>query len=417
MKLNDALRNGIANMNPIDALGNWQAPYNSETSLGGRCWSTSNANCSWGAFNTLALCSSMQDVSRDITLENKRVSLPALKDFLQTDSEAPSFRSGLHGYTGENNRYAITYPPTSASDGANLPALAEVYYLFYDSCVDRDIFDLSNTTFWKAYKGTFQFCAQTINATTASPYDDTFTSTMTLIDSTTNLKWTQKTQYGNISHFCTALDGEEEDFCVSEPFMQRLAFQMNLMFNSTAIFRNANRTDIRYSSEWGPLLADLVYENGCDPIFTHDIKFQDMLEGIGQSLTDKFRVDANVTDSVFGTFTHAERVIKVDFRWLILPIVLWVIITIFFFSTMVKTRHTPMWKSSVLPLLHMMRSEDTPAEDYMIKKEAAETWVGLTRTQKGWRVWNSAEEGDVNKEGELRKRRAAAGSTDGGGNN
>ncbi|KAF2995327.1 hypothetical protein E8E13_001031 [Curvularia kusanoi] len=396
--LSDALRSGIQHSNPIDPLGTWNVPKDLNSGLAGLC--LFRGQCSWDAFKTLALCSSGEDVTREITLEDNRITLPALKGLLRSDQEPPSFQSGLHGYTRKNGSATATFPATSISDGTNLPNLAEVYYLFYDPCVDSAGVDKSNMTHWRAYKGRFQFCIQTLKAISDSASKDGLTkdgTTMTLINSAANLDWNQATR-GNYSAFCTKVDGEEEDFCVSEALMQSLASHMSSIFNTTAIFNDSDLRDIQYSSEWGPLLTGPIYRNCADDMIPRIAFFRDMLEGITYSLTNKFRNNENDIEQVYGTFTHVHTVVLVDFRWLILPIALWSMIVIFFFSTIVTTRNTPMWKSSPLPLLSLTSSDITPASEERIRKEAKKTWMELRWKQIGWQMLHTTEERGVKRE-------------------
>jgi hypothetical protein len=77
----------------------------------------------------------------------------------------------------------------------------------------------------------------------------------------------------------------------------------------------------------------------------------------------------------------------VDFRWFILPAVLYAIILIFFLATMVTTRReTPIWKSSPLPLLHAMREEGSVESLRAFKEEHMDTRMRLGRTALGWRL-------------------------------
>jgi hypothetical protein len=281
--LSDALRSGLANPGPIGPSGYWEVTTDPNRGLGGYCQQILGRQCSWDAFKTLALCSSSEDITREIILEDNRVFLPALRDFLQKDQDPPSFQSGLHGYTNKSD--AAIFPATSVSDGTTLPNLAEVYYLFYDGCADSDVMDKSNITLWKAYKGKFQFCIQTLNASTK--LGNEIGTNMFLMDSTADLNWKPAIR-DNSSAFCTSVHGENKDFCVSEPFMQRLAFHMNLIFNTTAIFSNPNRSDILYSSEWGPLLVEQLYRYCGRSDIPFSKGFPEALEGIAHSLTNMY---------------------------------------------------------------------------------------------------------------------------------
>ena len=188
---------------------------------------------------------------------------------------------------------------TSVSDGTNLPNLAEIYYLYYDVCVDRESgFDKSNLKPWTALRGQFQFCVQQQEADTSV---NQFTKSK-LLNSTTDLDW-YKTIKNNTTAFCTKVEGEKDDFCIAESVMQGLSIQMGSIFNTSATFSDMNRTDIEYSTEWGPRLARAIFGGTSDtePLCPVEQKgngwgsvivqigeygFQKTLAGIAHSLSD-----------------------------------------------------------------------------------------------------------------------------------
>jgi hypothetical protein len=280
----DALRNGIAHDNPIDPLGIWQVPSDSANGLSGSCLPSIDEQCSWDAFKTLALCYSREDVTHHIILEDDDVSLSAFSGFHQKFERYAAFRSRVHGYT--NGTGTTVFPATSVSNGTNLPNLAEIYYLFYDPCADPNAFNKSNITHWKAYKGTFQFCIQTLNASKVSTSNNGAT-TMTLINSRVDLNWNATTRDGG-STFCTIVNGEETEFCVSEPLMKKLAIHINRIFNATADFSESDHSNDIYNTEWGPLLIKQLYKYCGDSHSAFIWGFQDTLEGVTHSLTNKY---------------------------------------------------------------------------------------------------------------------------------
>jgi hypothetical protein len=58
-----------------------------------------------------------------------------------------------------------------------------------------------------------------------------------------------------------------------------------------------------------------------------------------------------VSVKLYGTAWDTEQRIQVNYWWLTGPLALHVMITIFLFATIIKTRNTPIWKSSALSLL------------------------------------------------------------------
>lgn len=195
----------------------------------------------------------------------------------------------MRGYKGSNSSQTGSFPPSSVREGTNLPSLAEIYFLYYDTKADPGGFDQANRTNWRAFRGTFQLCIQTLNATQSSSRSGHAGVEMTLVQSTANIQWDKTTKF-NTSAFCTRPKGESEDFCISDQYMQKLAFHMNRVFNATASFDGSDHNKFRYSSEWGPYLVKPIYHDEMVNMHNFDRiwPFQDMLEGVAFSLTNKY---------------------------------------------------------------------------------------------------------------------------------
>jgi hypothetical protein len=98
-----------------------------------------------------------------------------------------------------------------------------------------------------------------------------------------------------------------------------------------------------------------------------------------------FRSDTS-SEIINGKYTYKTSAIIIDFRWLILPALLYIIITVLFVATVFTTRNTPMWKSSPLPLMHSTHSEDNDGSGEKIRKEAKDSWMQLRQTVSGWQM-------------------------------
>jgi hypothetical protein len=151
----------------------------------------------------------------------------------------------------KEDQTSLSVPKTSSSNGTNLPNLAEIYSLYYDRCVDRgSSIDTTDPRGWKAFKGRLQFCVQTMNASYASGRDPT----PKILHQDPNLHWYTTTKRKETA-FCTKIEQEKDDFCVAESVMLSLSSQLNSVFNVTALFNASDSQGIRYSSEWGTILA------------------------------------------------------------------------------------------------------------------------------------------------------------------
>jgi hypothetical protein len=202
----------------------------------------------------LALCSSTEDISEEIGQDGIHITLAALQDYLPKGEDPPSFLSRSYLYMKEGQIPPPSLLKTSAKEDTNLPDLAEIYYLYYDVCVDRPSeFNKADRKYWKAFKGRFQFCLQTLS----SERPDASTSPQIMYDKA-DLDWYKTTKF-NETAFCTKVESEKEDFCVSESVMESLSTQLNSFFNATAFFNDSNRETIRYSSEYGPILTHDIF--------------------------------------------------------------------------------------------------------------------------------------------------------------
>jgi hypothetical protein len=98
-----------------------------------------------------------------------------------------------------------------------------------------------------------------------------------------------------------------------------------------------------------------------------------------------------------GNETWIAEVVDIDFRWIILPAFLYVIITLFFVATIITTRSAPTWKNSSLPLLHVVDSQarvDGCGEN--VRKQAKNTPLILRQRPGGWQMVTGEEKKAVN---------------------
>lgn len=157
-------------------------------------------------------------------------------------------------------------PKTSFSNDTNLPNLAEVYYLYYDGCIDRHSgFNKTDPQRWKAFKGRLQFCLQTVEANFET------STKSTIVASEANIEWYETTKF-NETAFCTKVESEKEDFCVSESVMESLSIQLNSIFNVTMFFNPSSRETITYNSEWGPILTHDIFGDSRETTAVCDVK-------------------------------------------------------------------------------------------------------------------------------------------------
>lgn len=100
------------------------------------------------------------------------------------------------------------------------------------------------------------------------------------------------------------------------------------------------------------------------------------------------RLDPDVGDNktATGVAWASETFIRVEFLWLIGPIALWLLATIFLFTTMLitKKRNIPLWKSSVLALLRLQNEEGAYSSEEDMESDAKTITVQLTHRGNAW---------------------------------
>ena len=100
------------------------------------------------------------------------------------------------------------------------------------------------------------------------------------------------------------------------------------------------------------------------------------------------RLNPEVGDNMTATGVAwaSETIIQVEFLWLIGPVALWLLATIFLFTTMLmsKKRNIPLWKSSVLALLRSQNEEGASGSVEDMKSDAKKNTVQLAHSRDAW---------------------------------
>ncbi len=95
---------------------------------------------------------------------------------------------------------------------------------------------------------------------------------------------------------------------------------------------------------------------------------------------------ANSSSELPGTAWENVQFIKVDFRWLALPVFVYASITVLLFCTVFKSRRSdaPIWKQSYLGLLQGENSKGGPVSRSNLKNTAKQDDVKLVRAGGTW---------------------------------
>lgn len=219
--------------------------YQSHSNVTGLCPTN---ECSWEEFTTLAVCTSVEDVSSSIVIDHQDEDIPvftvqALKDInrppLQGDNgvhftfwaDTLHFPGLLDGPT--RNSSATTKVPHNG-----IAALSETYILYYPACENRKPENeivtpvRSNPKEWRALKGTMTICLQTLRA----KYTDGDMNT-TVTREIQNLNWTSKPPVDvkgeDLTQTCAEYSGEE--YCFWGRNWSQYGRRIGEVFNGTAV--------------------------------------------------------------------------------------------------------------------------------------------------------------------------------------
>lgn len=219
--------------------------YQSHSNVTGRCPTN---ECSWEEFTTLAVCTSVKDVSPTIVVDHQDEDIPvftvqALKDINRPPPEGePGVRltfwaDTLH-FPGLLDVSARNSSTTTKVPRNGIAALAETYILYYPACENKKPENeivmpvRSNPKEWRALKGTMNICLQALQAN----YTDGRMNT-TVLNETRNLNWTTKPPVkikgDDLIQTCAEYNGEE--YCFWGEYWSQYGRQIGEIFNGTAV--------------------------------------------------------------------------------------------------------------------------------------------------------------------------------------
>jgi hypothetical protein len=217
--------------------------YRSLSNVTGSC---DTNHCEWEPYTTLAICSTVEDVSSLITkVEPVELGDPRLHlsqgDFVKPTTFWSQSVGDFSGLTGTNN-------------DLRWYSIAEIYLIYSSPCENTSIFHNVSQN-WRAYKATFSLCLQTLN----SSYINSILRTEILREEK-EIAWEDRYSQENVyAHpLCGNLDREDEDYCTDMLYLQSANKQLTSTFTTTAVLD----VDNAYSTAWGPtLVADVLGSN------------------------------------------------------------------------------------------------------------------------------------------------------------
>ncbi|KAF2818990.1 hypothetical protein CC86DRAFT_375415 [Ophiobolus disseminans] len=377
---------------PTAIISGITSQYINPANVTGICATGSVGRCAWKPFTTLAVCSSVENVT-DKLVSHDQNNMPPTLPFT---GEGPENWENTTIYSKVS--LPVAYLNSNPGNGVgpanqsriDAPFFAEIYVSFYDACLkeEDERGSLSGTDmirYWNAYKATMYPCLQTLNSSFEGSWRSDITGTPQ------NLQWRYIIQ-NNRAINCVR-DNTGEDFCMDQSLKYDIGDALYRAYNfSLDIDRSpdgSSRNTIK--SAWTPfLIGDIrgarVSGPWRDPCIDRTKPFRNFghrMENIAASLGIAFRSMEGRT-VVNGTAWSTVPTIEVTFVWLLMPIILYFMITFFFFTTIARSKGAPPWKSSALALMkstdpHVAIREWKEIKDYAVKNSVrlddnGETW-------------------------------------------
>jgi hypothetical protein len=217
--------------------------YKSLSNISAPC---STTYCAWQNYSTLAICSSVEEVSSDIYeyyTNDTGVGWFPHFTLRQLDARQPGIvrqNEGDYDFLVASLSYKnpFGYSTTNTTDD-RMSDMVNVFTLFHDPCLQsgREGWDYAyNASTFRAFKGTLRLCVQTLDSTFNNTMNTTVVMTHDdLVWQKTNVTYMVDSQVHEGPHkLCTSLGVDKQLHCVEEiGFLQEVGWQILHQFNSS----------------------------------------------------------------------------------------------------------------------------------------------------------------------------------------
>ncbi|CAO2648636.1 Nn.00g079030.m01.CDS01 [Neocucurbitaria sp. VM-36] len=360
--------------------------------------------CIWPPYTTLAVCTVVSDVStllrqngadsrNGTDRERPQLGNIVLQGVTPNALNANStFRSATFAYWSESfgEEEAMSERQTPPNSNDTIPDIAQVYTWYLDPCLQATVDPYENegeVANWRAFKVSFKLCLQTFETSSAT------TTESNLLSTEYDLAWSKGSGLGLDDGLFASPKGSSESFGMEEYVLEAIGGQIASTFNVSYDYNLPES----YGSQAAEIARVMVprynYTNGqcTDTGFGLD-GFRRRVDNVAMSLTNEFRTSKSSTN-VSGTAWRQTPYITVDFIWLLRPAILFLMITVFLFATMWRSRNTPLWKSSALALKYSRDADNQAQLAYHKQKTASKfNTTRLEGTGGGYQLVDSAED-------------------------
>ncbi|KAJ5057850.1 hypothetical protein J3E72DRAFT_344558 [Bipolaris maydis] len=223
-----------------------------------------------------------------------------------------------------------------------------------------------------------------------------------IIDTKIDLDWQIKPGVSNGSQYRYCVTGQNnEEFCVGDTDITEWEYLMaKSLTGAAAIY--PNETDYGFTGQYAPNIATDVL--GDSPAYcngsTVEGGFKRRMNNIAISMSNALRTGKNAVP-LKGVEWTKEQFFDVTFYWMSFPLAIYLIITLFLFSTIVTSSRadTPLWKSSPLVLLEATNSSNRMQSLDQVESDARGTCIKLQHTGDSWHLQNMPVSSVTGKEG------------------
>jgi hypothetical protein len=378
--------------------------------------------CTWEPYTTLSICVTTEDISESLepgsTINNNATSVPRPLGHDHAVSVEPG--TTLYAYTQSVGDLYDHWPPPVDDIPISLPDFPNLYLVFYDPCKEnvqgeQQPFDAQEITRWTAIRAAFRPCVQIYNTT----YDSSWQSTT--MASPESLQW----HLTKSLSFCTQVSSSNDELCISSSLLYSISESLRTTYGfsgkrevvegwqgSFTVQEDLGSNSPAWSSTLlQDIRSNLSNTDECNKEAFE--RFDHRMQNIAASASIEIRNSEDSSDSmVEGTawvtrkqmsrlpnfwalntsansFIPSEPTIDVNFTWLTMPIMLYLGLTAFFFTTMVRTGTAPPWKSSPLALLKCADPNNRMATAKQFKLFAESTNVRLEDNGETWHLVNT----------------------------
>ncbi|PSN65754.1 hypothetical protein BS50DRAFT_397207 [Corynespora cassiicola Philippines] len=345
--------------------------------------------CTWEEHRTLAVCSSLEDLSSSVYSLN-----PFDTDYTEMSvrelDPAPDFVNGTRSsfWTATRNASTVADDQGEDKDHRKLAetGIADIFVGYFPPCAynSDELWSESreDPKRWKAHRATLEYCLHTIKPTSNSSMETK------IIETKKDLKWEKDEKN---PRYCHTENGE--DFCVRDSW--QMARQLDQIFNGMGSYWSVDNGDNYYKGPWtlfltNDILGDNVSRCDTDPNLGF-AGFQRRMDNVAVAITNELRRGEATGETVRGEVFNNRQYFRMQLYWLSVPGVLYVVTTLLLFGTIFRTasQETPIWKSSALVLLRCMDRENNMNYLDEVEDKARNTAVELKYTGENWYLQNT----------------------------